>query len=359
MWFDIAEHFDVFDNRNGVAPVKPLVTMARRLLVVSNGDLDIVDFDDMIYLPLLHKLPFPQYDNVFVDEAQDTNAARRAMVRAMVKKGGRVVAVGDPHQAIYGFTGADNDALDLIAADFNCVHMPLTITYRCPKAVVAFARQWVSHITAADAAPEGNIDENDMTAFLQRNDLDGGAAVLCRLNKPLVKLAFQLIRQGKPCRIAGRDIGGGLKKLMTKWKVTSFDDLEVRLDTYLQQQTTRLLAKKQEAKLATVEDQVETVRVVMDQCRVDGKHNISDAVAFVDKMFTDQIPGGMLTLTSIHKAKGREWERVFWLDRENTCPSKWARQAWQQEQEINLQYVAATRAKADLIEVSLPPPEPK
>ncbi len=59
----------------------------------------------------------------------------------------------------------------------------------------------------------------------------------------------------------------------------------------------------------------------------------------------------MLVLSSIHKAKGREWERVFWLDRAGTCPSKWARQAWQQEQERNLMYVCATRAKEQLIEV--------
>ena len=34
-------------------------------------------------------------------------------------------------------------------------------------------------------------------------------------------------------------------------------------------------------------------------------------------------------------------------------PSKWARQAWQQAQEINLMYVAVTRAKAELVEVEI------
>lgn len=44
------------------------------------------------------------------------------------------------------------------------------------------------------------------------------------------------------------------------------------------------------------------------------------------------------------KLKGEEADRVFWLGR-NECPAKWARQDWQKQQEVNLCYVAATRAK--------------
>jgi superfamily I DNA/RNA helicase len=64
----------------------------------------------------------------------------------------------------------------------------------------------------------------------------------------------------------------------------------------------------------------------------------------------------VLVLSTIHKAKGREWEVVLWYDKANTCPSKWARQQWQQDQEVNLQYVAATRAQHALVDLL---PEPK
>ena len=63
---------------------------------------------------------------------------------------------------------------------------------------------------------------------------------------------------------------------------------------------------------------------------------------------------GMITLSTIHKSKGREWKRVFWLDRLNTCPSPFAKQAWESQQEVNLQYVAATRSMSELIELSPP-----
>lgn len=353
-WLEMASHFDVFDNDtfDPETHVK-LIEQAQMLLKLSNRDLQVVDFDDMVYLPVLHQLPFWRKDVIMVDEAQDTNPARRALVRAMVKKGGRVIAVGDQHQAIYGFTGADSDALKLIAKDFNCIYMPLTITYRCPKHVVGVARQWVSHISAAETAPEGEVDSTSYQAFLQRNDLDGRGAVLCRLNKPLTTLAFALLRKRVACRIMGRDVGGSLKKLFQRWKVSSLDTLEGRLEKYLEQQTTRLLAKKQESRVAVIEDQVETCKVIIEACRADGKHTVADAVRWIDSMFVDKVEGDILTLSSIHKAKGKEWDHVYWLDRATTCPSKWARQDWQQEQERNLMYVCATRAKQRLTDITM------
>lgn len=355
-WMNMAEHHDVFDDEdeNGRIPEEEIVSFSMDVLRRSGEMLDVIDFDDQIYMPLLHRVRFWQFDNIFVDEAQDTNAARRALVRAMLRKGGRVVAVGDPAQAIYGFTGADADALELIKKDFNCVELPLTVSYRCPQEVVKFAQRWVSHIEAAPSAPEGSVRSIGYDEFLTRNDLNGSAAVLCRVNKPLVSLAFALIRRRIPCRIEGRDIGNKIKKLITRWKVKSLDGLEDKLEKYLAKETTKLLAKKEETKLAEVEDAVDTVRVIIDQCRKEKKMTVNDAVAYVEDMFSDNVTN-MLVLSSIHKSKGREWERVFWYDRANTCPSKWARQQWQQVQERNLMYVAATRAKSDLIEIEIKP----
>jgi superfamily I DNA/RNA helicase/RecB family exonuclease len=47
------------------------------------------------------------YDWVFVDEYQDTDPSQEQLLRALVPRGGNVVAVGDPNQSIYGFRGAD------------------------------------------------------------------------------------------------------------------------------------------------------------------------------------------------------------------------------------------------------------
>ena len=354
-WHDIINHFDLFsDDKDADAPIEDIIPFAQSVLRASNAQTDIIDFDDMVYLPVLLKVRFWKFSWIFVDEAQDTNPARRALVRALLAPGGRVVAVGDRAQAIYGFTGADADSLDLIASDFSATRLPLTTTYRCPKAIVEFAQKWVSHIQAHESAPEGSVTGIEFNDFFDRNNLDASSVVLCRLNKPLVSLAFNLIRRGIACKVEGRDIGNGLIKLATKWKAAvTLHGLETRMQAWREAQVTRALAQKKESIAQSIADQVDTLQVVIDDCRERRQDSVAAVVERIKGLFEDNIVG-LLTLSSIHKSKGREWPTVYWLDRAGTCPSKYARQEWQKEQERNLCYVAATRAMASLVEVYAP-----
>lgn len=360
IWEDIVEHFDLFDEEALEKKAEDLIELAIDVLKESNQNTDVIDFDDMIYLPLLYQIRFFQFDNVFLDEAQDTNTVRRLLARCLMKPTGRLFAVGDPHQAIYGFTGADNDSLDLIKRDFNAKEMPLTVTYRCPKSVVKFAQTWVNHIQAHPSAPEGNIT---ISAFEQiianRHLLNGDAAILCRNTRPLVNAAFALIREKIPCRIEGRDIGEALKKLATRWKsIDTIGELEEKLEEWVEREREKWIPKKKLAKVQEAEDKVETLKVIIDACREDKRHDIPAVVAYIDNIFSDNVQG-ILTLSTIHRSKGREWQRVYWLDRYTTCPSKYATMDWEKEQERNLQYVAATRSMGELIDLLPPLPRVK
>lgn len=356
-WYKILEHFDLLSNEDDEAAdrIGEIINIAIQTLKSSNALTSVVDFDDMVYLPILLKLRFWTYQWVFVDEAQDTNPARRALVKALLAPGGRVVAVGDRRQAIYGFTGADSDALDLIKADHNAIDMPLTVTYRCPKAVVELAHNWVNHIVAHESAPEGSCSVIPYADLWDRNDLTDGTVVLCRNTKPLVRLAFECIRKSIPCRVEGRDIGKNLVKLVTKWKrVTTLHGLETQLVKWSEAQIGRAKAKNNAALAQVIEDQMQTILVITDQCRAEGQDSVDAVVKKITALFEDNIDN-MLVLSTIHKSKGREWPTVYWLDRAGTLPSRYARQAWQIEQEDNLCYVAATRAQSSLIEVLAPP----
>src|SRR4051794_848753 len=48
-----------------------------------------------------------QFRHVFVDEYQDTDPGQVDLLRALAGDGGDLVVVGDPHQSIYGFRGAE------------------------------------------------------------------------------------------------------------------------------------------------------------------------------------------------------------------------------------------------------------
>lgn len=176
--------------------------------------------------------------------------------------------------------------------------------------------------------------------------------MLCRNTKPLVKLAFDLIRRKVACRVEGREIASQLVKLVTKWKrVKTLAALEKQLAAWQDQEQTKALAKKQEQKAQEAEDRVATIQIFIDDCRTRGEDSIPAVVAAINALFADGVEE-VLVLSTIHKSKGREWGTVYWLDRAGTLPSKWARQAWQQEQENNLCYVAVTRAMNRLVEVT-------
>jgi superfamily I DNA/RNA helicase len=183
---------------------------------------------------------------------------------------------------------------------------------------------------------------------------DRDSAILCRNTKPLVELAFHLIRRRIACHVEGREIGQGLLRLAARWKtVSTIAELRVKLQDHLEAQTERLLAKKQEAKLQDLTDQIETLFVFMEALADDD--GIQALRTEIEKVFADS-PAAGITLSTIHKAKGREWNRVYWYGRNRWQPSRFARQDWQVEQETNLMYVACTRAKRTLVEIEVPFP---
>lgn len=135
---DLLAHFD---EDLEVESEEKLIFYCQRLLEMSNADLLSVDFNDMLYFPLQHALRWPRYDFVIIDEAQDTNRVQCAILDKLVQVPTRLLAVGDPQQAIYGFRGASSDAIDAMISTFNMTTLPLAVSYRCSQAVVVEAQR--------------------------------------------------------------------------------------------------------------------------------------------------------------------------------------------------------------------------
>lgn len=345
-WYDLIAHHDLFLESEEADEVVA-VRLARELLRRSNeaakgGSLD---FDDQIYLPILWKLRLWQHDWVFVDEAQDTNPVRRALAKLALRPGGRLVAVGDPCQAIYGFTGASHDAIELIKREFHAIELPLTVSYRCAKAVVARAQRNVSHIQAHPGAPEGKFEYLSLEDALKV--LDHHDAICCRQTAPLIGLAFKLIAQNRGCTVLGKEIGAGLVNLVKKQKAAGIDRLIEKLSQYEEREVAKHTARGEEQKAEGVSDRVACIMTVIDHL-AENERSVPKLITKIEGMFTDK--NGVLTLSTIHKLKGKEFERVA-IYRPDLMPSKWARQDHQFRQELNLQYVADTRAKTHLIEI--------
>lgn len=341
VWQGLVDYHDLeLDSES--ATFERAIELAMQLLEWSNRSA-LLDFDDLLYFAVKDNISLPKFDYVFVDEAQDTNSIQRAILRKIMKPTSRLIAVGDPAQAIYGFRGADSNSMNLIAQEFGCTELPLTVTYRCATSIVKYAQQWVPAIEAAPHAAEGlvrNVDQDWKHEDFKFDDL-----VVCRTSRPLVALAYQFLRARIPARVMGKDIGEGLKSLVKKMNAKGIDALIDKLEDFTQREVAKALAKGSEAKAEAVKDKTDSV-----MCLIEGLEETNRTVpallATIDELFNERRSG--VTLATIHKSKGLEANRVWWLNA-SACPAAWARQPWQKQQERNLCYVAATRAKSELV----------
>jgi len=352
-WHALADHFDV-NGLDDTTEADLVVEAAQRIYRLSLNQTDVVDFDDMILFPLVKNLRVKfTKDLIFVDEAQDLSQARQALIRKFLRPNtGRMVVVGDDRQSIYGFTGADAAALPNQIELLKAAELPLSVTWRCPRAVVTEAQRYVSDIEAAPNAAEGSVtrvtDRETIDELM--TSLGPTDAVLCRNTAPLISAAYKLIRAGKPCKVEGRAIGEGLTALVQRWKVRTIDAFMGRLETYQEREVQKAMAKGNEAKMEEVQDKCETLREIAGACMAKGGTQVSDMVAFIDNLFADSATG-VTILATYHRSKGREWPRVILWEHAQRCPSRAARQDWQRQQEDNLAYVAITRAQVQLIYV--------
>lgn len=319
-----------------------LLKTVNQTLATNNKKTQTVDFDDMVYLPVVHNLVTPDYDYVFVDEAQDLSPVQIELIQRSIA--GRGMFVGDRHQAIYRFRGADDHAITKLIAGSSAVELPLSISYRCSKAVVKEAQYFVPEIQAHADAPEGSVTRVGTGDFHQR--VRAGDLVLCRTKLPLVSHCFNLLKRGIKACIRGRDICEELLGTLERMAELS-GDFKIAARLLTEELTDKI--KHQ----GILDSMLENVEIVMYLHRnAPGKVEKS-----IRELFDERVVG--ITFSTIHKAKGLEADRVF-LIRPDLIPHPKARSAADKKVERNLGYVAVTRAKTDFAYVSdSPKDDPK
>lgn len=304
-------------------------------------DTDTIDFDDMVWMPIANKqlkLFIDKFEFVLVDEAQDLNAAQIEFVLQTLSPIGRIIAVGDRNQSLYGFRGADVEAIPRLIKMLSAQTLPLSISYRCPRKHVQLAQNIVPQIEASETAKEGEITQLPMSQLmdtLQVNDM-----VVCRTNAPLIEPAFAVIRSGKKAMIRGADIGKQLIQFVERFDAQDLSQLEARMQEYTEKEYQRLLDKGKELQAEMLMDKMETVMSVVNESRT-----VEEVVYKIETLFSDTNEG--VVFSSIHRAKGLEAQRVFILHPE-LIPHPKAVKEWEQQQEMNCLYVAVTRSLEQL-----------
>lgn len=282
----------------------------------------LIDYNDQIYMPALFGGTFPRFPLVFVDEAQDLSPINHALLQRLVKH--RLISVGDPWQNIYGFRGATAGGMQSLQAQYSMTEFDLSISFRCPEAVVRAARWRVPQFKWIKPGGEVGIIPK-----LDGRSIRDDATIICRNNAPLFRVALNLLSAGRSVSVAGSDIGPKLIAIMRK---LGPGDLS-------QASTVAAIHDWLEEKLAkgstTAQDLADCMLVFASF-----GPSLALAISYAEHLFAQK---GTTRLLTGHKAKGLEFETVYFLD-------PWLLGA--DEQDLNLKYVIQTRSMNRLFEIN-------
>lgn len=332
---DLCANYDISHEK---IDVEVIAKTAISLLKKNSRDLSVIDFDDMLYLPLQMCMEYgwklPQIPAVVQDEAQDTNPLQVALLLKMTEN---LISLGDSHQSIYGFRGAGTDSMAVLAEQFGTQRAMMSISWRCPKAVAEEAKVWVPYFKAAPNAIEGRVLHKHIAELY--GWIDDESMVICRNNFPLFSVAIQLLRQ----RVRFQMTGNYPKRLIgfvKSFKANHIQEFRVRLTNWWTGRKEELESKGKWGLLANEEDKYNCLQELQAHCE-----SMDELTMMLSEMMMGK--SGPL-LTTVHGAKGLEAKTVCVL-RPDLMPSKYAKTEQDFQQEENLMYVAATRALETLV----------
>lgn len=369
---DHRDNWENFGFEMGMSVDFETIDMARQLLLrsITASFQGTIDFDDQIYMSVLFGGQYEKFHTVIVDEAQDLSPLNHLQLCKMAHV--RLVAVGDPYQAIYAFRGADSNSMTNLADEWE-IHsgkrmekLGLTQSFRVPKGISARHVSHVPDFGSMDFLPEGTIEvwpltvrtPNGIVVELSTTSntwslsaIPSDGFVLCRNNAPLVKLAFAIIKQRRPVKILGREIGQALANVLIKACGKAGLPTDAAY-TKLRELRSKEIAKAGDSlsKIDTINDRFECLQILLDASGCDDSNS---AAQFIKDLFSDKENGG-ITLATGHKAKGLEKPWVMHLD-PHRCPSPQAERAASRGnmapmlQELNLKYVIETRSQGTLV----------
>lgn len=330
----------------------------------------IIDFTDMLYLPFVwEKYPVKKFSFVFIDECQDLSKSQFAVVAKFAKRSnGRILAVGDPRQAIYGFTGADIESFQRVKDYTKPTELTLTTCFRCPQKVIEIAQTIRSDIKG-NKEEKGKVNRITFDKIVENAKPDD--LIISRIKAPLVILVFSFIEADVKVQIHEdevKDIINELKNIFKQEELNNlisnfpngFEELKQsvlrRWNWIIDKNAARIIDSTERNLYIEKENEYLKNRLEFLHKRYEvWKNNCPRIIDILKKikLFISTTENS-IKLSSIHRAKGLEAKRVFILDYDKLPMFRNEQKDWERTQEINLKYVAITRAMNKLFLIESP-----
>ena len=292
-----------------------------------------------------------------IDEAQDMGADDFKLVQALMHQNEemRVIAVGDDDQNIYAFRGSDSKYMQSLVTEEKAKLYEMTDNYRSSKAVVDCANRFVKRLSGrikhtliqSATGEEGKV--MTLKSLLDAEiKVQGSTAILTRTNEETMQVAYELEQLGLHATVAQSMGGfrfGNLAEVRFFLKQLGKDEISISKE------------KWQEAKRRTLDT------YALSTCLNVMKHFFTDFEAtrqvyyrsdLREYIFESNIEDFIAAdnqsvfVSTIHKAKGREFDTVYLLS-----PIPDGRDI----NDMRAYYVGLTRAKRNLYLVPNPPAE--
>ncbi|MGW8764292.1 UvrD-helicase domain-containing protein [Streptomyces sp. NPDC055815] len=224
-------------------------------------------------------------DFLLLDEAQDTNPVVEHIFNSQ-RDHAQLVMVGDSAQAIYHWRGAKD-----VMTCFEGTHLALSHSFRFGPALAAEANRW---LTIADAPLRLT---GSSTTPTELGPLTTPEAILCRTNVGAMKNVIELLAAGNRVALVGG--GDSLRSLalaaqqLQEGRSTNHPEL-VLFPTWGAVQD-----------YAAYDPSGRDLQPLVDLVDT---HGVPAILAAVSRLTQEQ--HAQVTVSTAHKAKGREWARV-------------------------------------------------
>ena len=158
---------------------------------------NLIDFNDMI-LNFIKSDKSPNFDVVFIDEAQDLSLMQWDMTKSIWNKTEDTFIAGDDDQAIFKWAGADVDSF--IALQDQMINLSLTQSFRIPAKVHGVAMGIINRIrNRIDKKWQPKVNEGSLRRHFDVDSVDmssGEWLVLGRTKHMLKEVEDSLYRRG-------------------------------------------------------------------------------------------------------------------------------------------------------------------
>ena len=292
-----------------------------------------------------------------IDEAQDMGADDFRLVQALMHQNEemRVIAVGDDDQNIYAFRGSDSRYMQSLVSEEGAKLYEMTDNYRSSKAVVDCANRFAQRISVRlKKIPIQSVTGEDGKVMTVKSLLDseikvqGTTAILTRTNEETMLVAYELEQRGLHATIVQSMGGfrfGNLAEIRYFLKQLGQDEISISYEKWHEAKKRTLETYSSSTCLNAIKHffaDFEATRQIYyrsDLREFIFESYIEDFIAADDKS---------VFVSTIHKAKGREFDTVYLLS-----PVPDGRDI----NDMRAYYVGLTRAKRNLYLVTNPPVE--